>query len=70
MAEKDIIILLAVKSAVLVGWVVYLLLRVNDLKLDIKGYDKALVRCNEEKQKLEIKKNTLIAHVRKVLDGY
>ncbi len=70
MSDKDVLLILIFLSAVLAGWVIYLLHRVSDLKLDIKGYDKALMRCTEENQKLEIKKTTLITHVRKGRDGY
>ena len=36
MTEKDVIIFFAVLSAVLVGWVVYLLLRLYDAKEDLR----------------------------------
>jgi cell division protein FtsL len=70
MVEKELAYYMLAVIMMLGLWIVYLLYRIGELKIDIKGWDHALVRCHEEKQKLEIKKNTMVERVKKVLDVY
>ena len=70
MVSKELAYYMLAVITLLGLWVVYLLYRIGELKIYIKGWDRALVRCNEEKQQLEIKKNSMVEHVKRVLDGY
>jgi hypothetical protein len=70
MVEKELAYYMLAVIMMLGLWVVYLLYRIGELKIDIKGWDRALVRCNAEKQILESRKNTMAAQVRQVLDVF
>lgn len=70
MCEKDVIIFLLFSIAGFIGWIVYLLSRVCDLKEDVRVAKAMSDYYKKKVTELEAKMHDMAERVREQVDGY